>query len=272
MASRNACKYADDGRFDDKRSSQFPAFERAILNYATQCLDEWRDKAIETANSLVSVNSQAYSCINWHLAVGSVPWKAKAAVLICQALALSAVHSFGRWTWSRIMSPQPSSGTPSRSASSTFSSWRTCRRSWTVRIRCKHAPLLSHIPEQPAGSCICMLAWALRLVTISQSFRASEGMVAGGGMRPADEDDESEDDDGDDEDDDDDDKDSETSSNAKPAPRQMSSLQPQRPAATMPPKAAGDDDFKMGCVPGAALWECHLTPHEVPAKCSSAPA
>ena len=66
-------------------------------------------------------------------------------------------------------------------------------------------------------------------------------------MRPADEDDESEDDDDDDEDDDDDDEDaSETSSKDKPAARQMSSLQPQRPAATMPPKAPGDDDFKMG--------------------------
>lgn len=53
MASRNAGKYTEDGRFDEKRTSQFPAFERAILNYATQCLDEWRDKAIETANSLV---------------------------------------------------------------------------------------------------------------------------------------------------------------------------------------------------------------------------
>lgn len=66
-------------------------------------------------------------------------------------------------------------------------------------------------------------------------------------MRPADEDDESEDDDDDDEDDDDDDEESDADSATKPAPRQMSSLQPQRPAPTMPAKAPGDDDFKMGC-------------------------
>ncbi len=60
MASRNAVKYTEDGRFDEKRSSQFPAFERAILQHATICLDEWRDKAMETANSLVSArNSRA---------------------------------------------------------------------------------------------------------------------------------------------------------------------------------------------------------------------
>lgn len=59
MASRNACKYTDDGRFDDKRNSQFPAFERAILNQATQCLDQWRDSAIETANGLVRVDRRA---------------------------------------------------------------------------------------------------------------------------------------------------------------------------------------------------------------------
>lgn len=53
MASRNAAKYTEDGRIDEKRSSQFPAFERAILQYANTCLDEWRDKCIETANSLV---------------------------------------------------------------------------------------------------------------------------------------------------------------------------------------------------------------------------
>lgn len=60
MASRNACKYTDDGRFDDKRNSQFPAFERAILNQATQCLDQWRDSAIETANGLVR---GAFCCV-----------------------------------------------------------------------------------------------------------------------------------------------------------------------------------------------------------------
>ncbi len=53
MASRNASKYTEDGRFDDRRTSQFPAFERAMLQYATTCLDEWRDKAVLTANSLV---------------------------------------------------------------------------------------------------------------------------------------------------------------------------------------------------------------------------
>jgi hypothetical protein len=67
MASRNACKYTDDGRFDDKRNSQFPAFERAILNQATQCLDQWRDSAIETANGLVRVGPFASdSCRQCH--------------------------------------------------------------------------------------------------------------------------------------------------------------------------------------------------------------
>lgn len=52
-ASRMAGKYTDDGRIDDKRTSQFPAFERAILQYANTCLDEWRDKAIDVAKQLV---------------------------------------------------------------------------------------------------------------------------------------------------------------------------------------------------------------------------
>lgn len=54
-----AGKYTDDGRIDEKRTSQFPAFERAILQYANTCLDEWRDKAIDVAKQLVrSVRSQ----------------------------------------------------------------------------------------------------------------------------------------------------------------------------------------------------------------------
>lgn len=63
MASRNASKYTEDGRFDDRRTSQFPAFERAMLQYANTCLDEWRDKAILTANSLVRARALINACL-----------------------------------------------------------------------------------------------------------------------------------------------------------------------------------------------------------------
>ncbi len=61
-ASRNAQKYTEDGRIDEKRTSQFPAFERAILANANTCLDEWRDKAIDVAKQLVSAMRSCYPC------------------------------------------------------------------------------------------------------------------------------------------------------------------------------------------------------------------
>ena len=58
MASRNASKYTEDGRFDEKRQPQFPAFERAILTFATTCLDEWREKVQGSQSPKCSVSGQ----------------------------------------------------------------------------------------------------------------------------------------------------------------------------------------------------------------------
>lgn len=55
QASRNASKYTEDGRFDDKKATQFPALESTILVKATEALEAWREDALAMATQLVQM-------------------------------------------------------------------------------------------------------------------------------------------------------------------------------------------------------------------------
>ena len=55
QASQNAGKFTEDGRFDDKKTSQLPMFERAILTAAQRSLDEWKDQSLASVSTLVEM-------------------------------------------------------------------------------------------------------------------------------------------------------------------------------------------------------------------------
>lgn len=55
QASRKAGKFLDDGTFDDKKTSQLPMFEKAILTAAQRFLEEWKDQALASVSTLVAM-------------------------------------------------------------------------------------------------------------------------------------------------------------------------------------------------------------------------
>lgn len=55
QASRKAGKFSEDGTFDDKKTSQLPMFEKAILTAAQRFLEEWKDQSLASVSTLVAM-------------------------------------------------------------------------------------------------------------------------------------------------------------------------------------------------------------------------